>query len=308
MSSKTRENGNAAQRRAKAMAMREAEARKARQRRAIWISATAVAAVLIVLVALIVVRVSGAGKPTPPAAARGPAPASVAAAVSSVPVSTLDKVGAGGAKSLPKAVSAPAVTANGKPRVLYVGAEYCPYCAAQRWPMVVALSRFGRFSNLGVTHSASGDVYPNTATLSFHGSTYTSDYLVFDGVETTTNVRKGNSYEPLDSLSASDQALLAKYDAPPYVASSSSGAIPFVAFGGRYVLSGASYSPQVLAGQTAEQISAALANPDDTVATSVNGSANAITASLCTLTGGKPGNVCDDPVIKGLQARVNANK
>ena len=40
------------------------------------------------------------------------------------------------------------LTADGKPLVLYVGAEYCPYCAAERCAMVQALSRFGTFSNL----------------------------------------------------------------------------------------------------------------------------------------------------------------
>ena len=36
-----------------------------------------------------------------------------------------------------------------------MGAEYCPYCAAQRWAMIVALSRFGTFSGLTTVHSAS---------------------------------------------------------------------------------------------------------------------------------------------------------
>jgi len=53
--------------------------------------------------------------------------------------------------------------------------------------VVVALSRFGTFTNLGVTSSASNDVYPNTPTLSFHGATYNSQYLSFTGVETTSN-------------------------------------------------------------------------------------------------------------------------
>jgi hypothetical protein len=61
----------------------------------------------------------------------------------------------------------------GKPLVVYIGAEYCPFCAAQRWPLVVALSRFGTFSGLSVTRSASEDVFPDTATLSFHSASYT---------------------------------------------------------------------------------------------------------------------------------------
>ncbi len=32
----------------------------------------------------------------------------------------------------------PALTSGGKPQIVYMGAEYCPYCAAERWAMVVA--------------------------------------------------------------------------------------------------------------------------------------------------------------------------
>jgi hypothetical protein len=60
--------------------------------------------------------------------------------------------------------------------------------------MVVALSRFGTFTDLGTTHSSSSDVYPNTATLSFHGASYRSDYIAFQGVKTHSNLRSGNGY------------------------------------------------------------------------------------------------------------------
>jgi Domain of unknown function (DUF929) len=47
-----------------------------------------------------------------------------------------------------------ALTASGKPEVLYTGAGFCPYCAAVRWPLIVALSRFGTFSGLAPARSA----------------------------------------------------------------------------------------------------------------------------------------------------------
>ena len=43
---------------------------------------------------------------------------------------------------------------TGKPEVLFVGAEYCPFCAAERWPLIVALSRFGHFGALHNMQSA----------------------------------------------------------------------------------------------------------------------------------------------------------
>ena len=33
------------------------------------------------------------------------------------------------------------LTSDGKPQMLYIGAEFCPYCAAMRWSMAVALSK-----------------------------------------------------------------------------------------------------------------------------------------------------------------------
>ncbi len=90
-------------------------------------------------------------------------------------------------------VNGTALTSGGKPEVLYLGGEYCPYCAAQRWAMVNALSRFGTFSGLTTTHSSSTDVDPNTPTWTFYKSTYTSNYLVFTPVEEYTNYRIGNT-------------------------------------------------------------------------------------------------------------------
>src|SRR3954447_25345884 len=48
---------------------------------------------------------------------------------------------------------------DGKPQLLYIGAEYCSYCAPERWSLIAALSRFGQFGNLQPTKSASGESY-----------------------------------------------------------------------------------------------------------------------------------------------------
>src|SRR5205823_15010475 len=44
---------------------------------------------------------------------------------------------------------------SGKPEVLYIGAEYCPFCAAERWSLVYALARFGTFKGLLLSTSSS---------------------------------------------------------------------------------------------------------------------------------------------------------
>jgi len=161
--------------------------------------------------------------------------------------------------------------------------------------MAVALSRFGTFTGLGETASSPSDVYPNTATLTFHGASYASTYLSFTAREIQSNQVVNGAYAPLDTLSAADQALFTKYNAPPYT--DSAGSIPFIDIGGRYLISGSSYSPQVLQGKTQTQIAAALADPNSAIAKAVDGTANLITAAICQITDGQPGAVCQSPGV-----------
>ncbi|MGI3780411.1 MAG: DUF929 family protein [Janthinobacterium lividum] len=256
------------------------------------------ALVVLVVAALVVVKVTGVtDRSAAPPAVAGTAADQVVAAVTAVPAATLDQVGAGSGVTPPKRIDAPALTADGKPRVLYVGAEYCPYCAAERWAVVVAMSRFGTYSGLGQTASAAHDVFPSTPTLSFHGSSYTGGTVAFTGVETESNTVSGSGYAPLDSLSAADEQVFSTYNAPPYV--DSAGSIPFVDIGGKYLVSGASFTPQVLHGLTHEQVAAALSDPTSPVAQSVDGAANVITAAVCSTTQQQPAAVCG---AAGVQA------
>jgi hypothetical protein len=213
----------------------------------------------------------------------------------------LSAVGAGSGVTPPMGLpaSTPPLTQGGKPQVLYVGAEYCPFCAAERWPLIVALSRFGSFENLGATASSATDTFPNTQTFSFHGSTYTSDYLAFDGVETQTNTGQA-----LDQPTPAQQGLFQQYDAAPYT--NQPGAIPFLMIGNRYVSIGAEYDPGILQGMTREQIVAALSDPTSPVAKTVDGAANTITAAICQATGGKPASVCSSPTITQVAATLPA--
>jgi Domain of unknown function (DUF929) len=285
-------------------AQRRAEAR----RRRLAIAGSAIGAVLLLVGILVGVKLAGgSGKGSAaPAATAVPAPEAVTAAVTGVPAAVLDQIGTGTVTTPPSTIAGQPVLKEGdKPLVVYVGAEYCPYCAAERWAVVVALSRFGTFTNLGQTHSSSTDVYPNTATLSFHGASYTSDHLVFQGVETQSNQPSGNGYAPLDTPTAQQQQLVQKFDAPPYVSSGSSGAIPFLDLANQALVSGASFSPELLAGKTAEQIASALSNPSDPIAKAVGGTANALTTLLCKLTGDQPAAVCGSTAAKAYQGKLH---
>lgn len=248
--------------------------------------------VVVVLVVVFVIVKATSSKPAPVAVApSGSAGAALEKAVASIPAATFDAVGSGSKVVPAKAITGTPLTADGKPRVLYVGAEYCPYCAGERWAVVAALSRFGTFSNLGTTTSSGTDVFPNTATLSFHGATYTSSLLSFTGVEVTTNVLNadGSAYTPLDTLTAADQQIATTYN--------SAGSIPFVDFGNRYAIVGASYDVGVLQGLTQTQIAAQLADPTTATAKGALGAANMMTAALCKMTNGQPAAVCSSTAV-----------
>jgi hypothetical protein len=290
------------------IAAQQAAARKAEARRRALIAAGCVVTVLAVVIVFIVIKANS--KPAKPAAgpvAAAATTATVARDIATVPASVLDAVGAGPAGAnrvtpLTKISGAP-LTAGGKPEVLFIGAEYCPYCAAERWAMAVALSRFGAFSVLGLIHSTSNDVFSNTATLDFYKSSYASQYLTFTSVELQTVTG-----QTLQTPTPAEQQLMATYDVAPYTTEPNS--IPFIDLGGKYLLISSQYLPSVLGstpntdathfGLTWLQIAAALHDQSSPVAQSVLGAANTITAGLCSLTGGQPGSVCNSAAVKSI--------
>jgi Domain of unknown function (DUF929) len=277
------------------VAAQRAAARRAQVRNRVLLAGGSVVAVLAVVLALVLVKAfnkpssggSGSGGVTGTALS-----ASAARDVTSVPATTLNTVGTGSVlRYNPVAITpisgSPPLASNGKPEMLYIGAEFCPYCAAERWAMAVALSRFGTLSPLHGIHSTSSDVNPNTPTLTFYRSTYTSPYLVFTPVENET-VNK----TPLQNTTSAQMALWTKYD------SSANGlGYPFIDFGNKYVIKAPSYDPGVLAGMTWAQVAAALHNPSSPVAQGADGAANLITAAICKMTNGQPGNVCTAPGV-----------
>src|SRR5438067_2102556 len=119
------------------VAAQRAAAHRAEMRRRILITGGSVLAVAAVVIALVLVKVLGSSSsPSASSAGRTVLPAGVTHQVTSVPPAALAKVGGG--TVIPKAVTAVTgspLTSNGKPEMLYIGAEYCPYCAAMRWPM-----------------------------------------------------------------------------------------------------------------------------------------------------------------------------
>jgi len=284
--------------REKIAAQREA-ARKAERRNRMLITGGSTIVVLVIVLAFVLVKLSQGSPSTSAGSSTGTLlPASVASQVTGVPAATLDKVGRGAVPAftqgkLPFAPgSGPALTSGGKPEMLYIGAEYCPYCAAMRWPMAVALSRFGTLTPLHGIHSSSKDVYPSTATLTFYKSGYHSNYLAFTPVETTTVDKT-----PLQNPTQAQNAVWARYEPDP-----NTRGFPFVAFSNKQVMKGYFYNPTVLQGKTWSQIAAALKDPTSPIAQSVNGAANYITGAICQMTNNQPASVCNSPAVTAVKS------
>jgi hypothetical protein len=287
-------------------AAQRAVARRARTRNRLLFAGGAIA--VVVAAALVLVLLHGSGSSTPKAGGAPPSGTALTPIVgqlTSVPSATLDQIGAGQTKATPSSISGAALTQSGKPEMFYLGAEYCPYCAAERWAMISALSRFGTISGLSAIRSpvlngaGTAEPYPNTATWTFAKAHYTSAYLAFTAVETNTSIpdKATGGYTALQTPTPAEQALVSKYDA------AYQGAVPFIDFGNKYMSVGASYDPSVLTGLSWAQIAADLHNPASPVAGAVLGAANYMTAAICSLTGDKPASTCTS-AITALQAKI----
>jgi hypothetical protein len=281
------------------IALAQAAARRAEARRRMLVAGGSALAVVIIVVGLIVIKTVTSN--TAPVNTTASSNQTVLHQITSVPATVLDKVGAGSTAVSPlKPISSPSLSLGGKPEVLYIGAEYCPYCAAERWAMVQALSRFGTFSNLHFIHSTPNDVYSNTSTLTFYKSSYTSKYLSFKPIETFTVDNK-----PLQKASAAETALLQKYG---------QGSFPFVDVDGKYIVSGAQYLPSVLGttsttdpthfGLTWSQIAKDMQNSSSPVGQAIIGSANHITAAICNVTNDQPANVCKSTSVTSVGGNI----
>jgi hypothetical protein len=258
------------------IAAERAARERAEARRRLLVAGGAVISVLAVVVALVAVKLTAT--PARPVASESQASSAVVRQVTSVPAALLARMSDSQAITPLQTVrtSGPPLKIGGKPAIVFVSEESCPFCAAERWSVVVALSHFGTWSHLGSTTSSATDVYPDTATLSFRTAVYQSTELTLRTTELADNAGR-----PLQAQTPLDTRLIDAFDVPPYVNSADqSGAVPFLDIANRYILAGAQYNPQVLAGLSAAQIASQLSNPSSPVAQAIDGSAQVIIAAI----------------------------
>ncbi len=268
-----------------------------------WKSSTAMGggAAVIVVVLIAVFIIVGSKSSSTTQAGLGPVPIAVLSAVTSPSDAVVAAVGTGGQPGNFNRLTGGTVLkdASGKPQIIYVGAEYCPFCAAERWNMVMALARFGTFSNLQEMMSSSTDVDPNTKTFTFHGSTYTSSVVDFQPVEMEDRNR-----QPFETPSAQISQIFSSVNRPPYT--SLAGGFPFLDVAGRFTLRTTSIDPALLQGLTWEQIASDLSNSSSPVTRAIVGNANYLTAAICAVTDNQPASACSSPVIQKIEATLSA--
>ncbi len=207
-----------------------------------------------------------------------------------------NNIGIGTASSYPSpSGSNVSLTSNGMPEMLFIGADYCPFCAVTRWGMIIALMRFGNFSKLHYMTSSATDYEPNTATFTFYNSSYSSSYVDFQEVETLTN-----TYKPLQNMTNEESIVFSRFNANnTEIPADERDAIPFIDFGNKTIQIGAEVSPAIINPYNWNQILSFLqTNPNSPVTQAIMGEANVFTAQICNIDGNKPASVCNQRFVK----------
>lgn len=180
---------------------------------------------------------------------------------------------------------------GGKSLVFFMGAGFCPFCAAERWAIVNALSNFGRWEGLVETASAGHDEkYLNIPTVSFARARYESEYVEFVGRETADR-----NFEPLQELDEKDFEILDIFN-PDQI-------IPFLLIDGQFMQVGSGYSPQLLEGMDHARLKSELASQSSQVGKAMNAEIDNITALICKSIGGKA-SACGSETIKSLVEKI----
>lgn len=214
-----------------------------------------------------------------------PVSTSVMQQLTGVSDSTLKTIGLPSSVTPPTSISGSPLTSGGKPEVLYIGGEFCPYCAVERWSIIVALSHFGTFSGVEYMQSSSTDVNPNTPTFTFVNATFTSDYITFIPVE-----HWDRNTQTLVTYNSSESSIYNQYGTCP---SNNQQGIPFVDIANQYVVNcGAQFALGQIAGDNWTTVASQLNSPGTTVAQEIDGAANSLITAICKVDGAQPSSVC----------------
>jgi hypothetical protein len=190
----------------------------------------------------------------------------------------------------PVPITGPPLNKSGLPEILYIGGDFCPYCAGLRWSLAIALSKFGNISGLQYMLSGVNDM--NLSTITFSHVSYTSNYISFVAIEAYD--RQGNNYQ---TVGQAEFQLWNQYDPAR--------SIPFLDIANHYILLHSPYDPTILKGLSWEQIYSQLDNSSNPATQQILGGADAIITAICKVDGQQPASVCSSPYANVNLAAFN---
>ncbi|MCL4365514.1 MAG: DUF929 family protein [Candidatus Marsarchaeota archaeon] len=218
---------------------------------------------------------------------------------------------------------------NGKPSVIYLGSITCIFCGENRWAMALALSKFGKFSQLFTGYSSFGDgdvptLYWAADNYNSSGDSvknyYSSSYVNFVSIEDINPIRGGfllnspskiiqdlNATENKSAIGAFNYIInLSAVKATAFMGT------PYTIWG-THQFSGAdaevfgnttpSGSVIDLTYMTHAQVFSQLSQPQDQFAWSEYAAADIYIASLCQSLNNTV-QVCSLPAIRSIEARI----
>ncbi|MGB9168189.1 MAG: DUF929 family protein [Nitrososphaeraceae archaeon] len=148
-------------------------------------------------------------------------------------------------------------TISGKKLIFFLGAGFCPYCAAERWAIVEGLRKFAEWKELIENHSAStNEKFLNIATFDFSHFKYESSFVEFRGNEIADRDSKGK--EILEKI---DKEILETYN-PDHL-------IPFLLIDGQFMQFGTGINPESLEKLNHEEIRKMISDENSVVGKSI---------------------------------------
>ncbi|HJS65285.1 MAG TPA: DUF929 family protein [Nitrososphaeraceae archaeon] len=177
-------------------------------------------------------------------------------------------------------------TNNGKKLIFFLGAGFCPYCAAGRWAIVEGLRKFGEWKELIENHSAStNEKFLNIATFDFSHSKYESSFGEFRGIEIAD--RDSKAKEKLEKI---DKEILGTYN-PDHL-------IPFLLIDGQFMQFRTGINPESLEKLNHEEIRKIIRDENSVVGKSIIDESNIIASLICKSIDNIPENIKDKQIIE----------
>jgi thiol-disulfide isomerase/thioredoxin len=184
----------------------------------------------------------------------------------------------------------PLETRTGKTLVFFAGAEFCQFCAAERWAIVEALKEFGTWETL-LENFSEDDEYPKIPTFNFLKAKYSSSFVEFHALEISDK-----DFNNIENYYNDPYDMMEKYN-PDHI-------VPFILIDGQFMQVGSGYSPKLFEGMDHKKIKEQLHDPLFIPGSVMKNEAKYLTALICSALKNKTKVICTDQTISGLLKEI----